>query len=103
MREGVKLLGLRIEICGGIASGKTTLGGALDGKETLCCFEKFEANPFWSAFYNDPAENAFEAEITFSSSTLPSNQGRVSVSYCGYGVRLFLASRPGVRIYHADS
>jgi deoxyadenosine/deoxycytidine kinase len=27
--------------------------------------EVFTANPFWEAFYDNPAENAFETEVTF--------------------------------------
>jgi len=57
--------GCRLEICGGIASGKTTLALALGETNMSCSLESFEANPFWSAFYNDPTANAFETEITF--------------------------------------
>ena len=60
-----KSLGRRIEICGGIASGKTTLARALGETGMTCSFEGFESNPFWSAFYDDPRGNAFETEITF--------------------------------------
>lgn len=57
----------RIEICGGIASGKTTLAQALTntGMGMACSLERFESNPFWSAFYDDPTRNAFETETTF--------------------------------------
>ena len=56
---------LRVEICGGIASGKTTLVQALSQGSVNPRFERFETNPFWPAFYADPSANAFETEISF--------------------------------------
>jgi deoxyadenosine/deoxycytidine kinase len=56
---------LRIEISGGIASGKTTLCHLLSNNGFAAKFEKFSDNPFWSLFYQDPATHAFETEITF--------------------------------------
>lgn len=57
----------RLEICGGIASGKTTcaslLGHARAGFIPL--LEDFTSNPFWEAFYKDPSAVAFETELTF--------------------------------------
>ena len=55
----------RIELCGGIASGKTTLAKALAMRGASSSLKSFEDNPFWSAFYEDPIANAFEAEISF--------------------------------------
>ena len=57
--------GLRIEICGGIASGKTTLTNLLGLNEIKLILENFSSNPFWKAFYADPVNTAFETEITF--------------------------------------
>ncbi len=54
-----------IEICGGIASGKTTLAQLLARLQYLPTLEDFQGNPFWKAFYADPAANAFETEISF--------------------------------------
>lgn len=54
-----------IEICGGIASGKTTLATQLAKAGFVVVFEQFQANPFWQAFYKDPTGVAFETEITF--------------------------------------
>jgi len=56
----------RIEVCGGIGSGKTTIA-ALLAKYSVApaLFENFHANPFWEAFYTDPARYAFETEVTF--------------------------------------
>lgn len=57
---------MRIEICGGIASGKTTLTRVLTQHLGFCSiYEDFKANPFWEAFYADPESHAFETEITF--------------------------------------
>jgi deoxyadenosine/deoxycytidine kinase len=55
----------RIEICGGIASGKTTLAQLLSGLDIIPVFEDFQTNPFWKAFYADPIGTAFETEISF--------------------------------------
>ncbi|HRP37690.1 MAG TPA: deoxynucleoside kinase, partial [Candidatus Dojkabacteria bacterium] len=48
----------RIEICGGIASGKTTLANLLARLDIEPILENFQTNPFWQAFYNDPAGTA---------------------------------------------
>lgn len=55
----------RIEICGGIASGKTTLARVLQQAGCNATFEDFKNNPFWKLFYFDPGQFAFETEITF--------------------------------------
>ncbi len=57
--------GLRIEVCGGIASGKTTFAILLKSLGIEASLEKFQANPFWEAFYSNPIWHAFETEITF--------------------------------------
>lgn len=54
-----------VELCGGIASGKTTFAGLLNGIGINAKFEKFETNPFWEAFYSNPVHYAFETELTF--------------------------------------
>lgn len=54
-----------IEICGGIASGKTTLCKALALHGLLPVHENFQDNPFWRAFYKDPIGCSFETELTF--------------------------------------
>jgi deoxyadenosine/deoxycytidine kinase len=61
----VPALPLRIEICGGIASGKTTLANLLSPAIGQVVLEDFTNNPFWRAFYADPNNTAFETEITF--------------------------------------
>lgn len=55
----------RIEICGGIASGKTTFANLLTKLDIKPILENFQTNPFWRAFYADPIGTAFETEITF--------------------------------------
>ena len=55
----------RIEICGGIASGKTTLAKMLEKKGYSICCEEFQKNPFFEHFYQDPLANAFETEVCF--------------------------------------
>ncbi len=55
----------RIEVCGGIASGKTTLAGLFENEKAETIFEDFKANPFWEQFYADPERFAFETEVTF--------------------------------------
>lgn len=55
-----------IEICGGIASGKTTLAIRLKELGFAVCFEDFQKNPFWEDFYHSPHEFAFETELTFT-------------------------------------
>lgn len=58
-------LASRIEISGGVASGKTTLAGALSSYGAFSVFEEFAKNPFFELFYSDPKRYAFEAEITY--------------------------------------
>lgn len=55
----------RVEICGGIAAGKTTLAQLLAEYGIPAEFERFEQNPFWSSFYANPRRYAFETEVTF--------------------------------------
>jgi deoxyadenosine/deoxycytidine kinase len=55
----------RVEVCGGIASGKTTLVRLLSRLDIHPVYEDFSRNPFYKAFYQDPSANAFETEITF--------------------------------------
>jgi len=55
----------RIEICGGIASGKTTLCKLMATIGWAAIYENFKLNPFWSLFYKNPELHSFETEITF--------------------------------------
>lgn len=57
----------RIEICGGIASGKTTLAKLLEQNGYTAIYERFEDNPFLKDFYRDEKyNNAFETEMVFT-------------------------------------
>ena len=57
----------RIEICGGIASGKTSLTKLLASKNiAIPIYENFELNPFWKPFYENPGKYIFETEISFT-------------------------------------
>jgi deoxyguanosine kinase len=54
----------RIEICGGIASGKTTFARLFEDAATVL-LEDFTSVPFWSAFCHSPTTYGLEAEISF--------------------------------------
>jgi deoxyadenosine/deoxycytidine kinase len=56
---------MRIEIVGGIASGKSTLTSVIAKTGVLAIFEDFSTNPFFEKFYGQPKQYAFETEITF--------------------------------------
>lgn len=55
----------RIEICGGIASGKTTLAALMPRAGYDAVFENFQSNPFIENFYSDPDFYGFETEVCF--------------------------------------
>ena len=57
---------LRIEISGGIASGKTTLARLLArGTQWTLVREDYRRNPFWAKFYADPPTFAREKNVAF--------------------------------------
>ncbi|MCD6184586.1 MAG: deoxynucleoside kinase [Deltaproteobacteria bacterium] len=55
-----------IEICGGIASGKTTFASLFDQQNFTPLYEDFKRSPFWEAFYRNPGKYIFETEISFA-------------------------------------
>lgn len=57
----------RIEICGGIAAGKTSLTRILEEEGfSTAVYERFSDNPFLSDFYvANEVDNTFETEIVF--------------------------------------
>lgn len=56
----------RIEICGGIATGKTTLATELAAVGNIdLVLEKFEEVPFWKKFYENPPLYAFSKNVSF--------------------------------------
>jgi len=67
IREKARFSSKRIEICGIIASGKTTLAQTLvkERSDLRPIYEDFSANPFYEDFYRDPSAFAFETELTF--------------------------------------
>jgi deoxyadenosine/deoxycytidine kinase len=56
---------MRIEVCGAIASGKTSIAKVLQSEVLGACLENFQANPFWKPFYSEPGKHIFETELTF--------------------------------------
>ncbi|HEV7698971.1 MAG TPA: deoxynucleoside kinase, partial [Pyrinomonadaceae bacterium] len=56
---------MRIEICGAIGAGKTTLAGVLKSNSFVCVTESFRLNPFWSLYFSNPDKFSFETELTF--------------------------------------
>ena len=54
-----------IEVCGGIAAGKTTITDILISTALTAIFEDFKKSPFWEAFYTNPGKFIFETEISF--------------------------------------
>jgi deoxyadenosine/deoxycytidine kinase len=56
----------RIEVCGGIASGKTTFASLFKISDVQPVYEDFTQNPFWKLFYSNPGNYNFETEITFA-------------------------------------
>jgi deoxyguanosine kinase len=59
------MMPVRIEICGGIAAGKTTLSAVLAQVGYPVVNENFKAVPFWRDFYRSPSSFAFQTEIGF--------------------------------------
>lgn len=56
----------RIEICGAIASGKTTLANAYSKSGQDTEFEDFSRISMLDDFYSDPLSVSFETEISFT-------------------------------------
>lgn len=62
----MKLNRPRLEVCGGIGTGKTTFASLLSNPEISVIHEDFSKNPFWEAYYQNPGKQfIFETEITF--------------------------------------
>lgn len=55
----------RIEICGGIAAGKSTLTRLLESSGFSAVYERFDDNPFLKEFYQKGQDNALETEMVF--------------------------------------
>lgn len=55
----------RIEICGILGAGKTTLASALSRFGIYTINESYKANPFWETYYKDREKYVFETTTTF--------------------------------------
>jgi deoxyguanosine kinase len=55
----------RVEVCGGIASGKTTFALLMKRLGFNALLENFQINPFLKDFYSDAVKYTFETEISF--------------------------------------
>jgi Deoxynucleoside kinases len=85
---------LRIEICGGIASGKTTLAKLLQKNNFKPVLENFNKNPFLEQFYKNPTAYSFETETTFllqHFNQIKESQKRGSSFICDFSLLLDLA------------
>lgn len=81
----------RIEICGGIASGKTTLAKRLVLGGILSNLERFRDNPFWRQFYRSPGTVAVETEITFLMqhyNQIKTSSENVQLQVCDFSIYL---------------
>ena len=59
-------MNMRIEICGPIAAGKTSLAKVLEREGLIPIYERFQDNPFLSSFYTDSDDNnILETELVF--------------------------------------
>jgi deoxyadenosine/deoxycytidine kinase len=56
---------LRFEVCGGIASGKTTFATLMKRLGFNVLLENFQINPFLKDFYSNAVKYTFETEISF--------------------------------------
>ena len=57
--------GFIVEVCGGIAAGKTTFASLMKRLDLEPIFEDFKKSPFWKAFYCNPGKYIFETEVSF--------------------------------------
>lgn len=56
---------LIVEVCGGIAAGKTTFASLMKRINLDPILEDFKKSPFWEAFYRNPGKYIFETEVSF--------------------------------------
>jgi deoxyadenosine/deoxycytidine kinase len=85
---------VRIEVCGGIASGKTTLASLMQRAKYYAALENFRLNPFIENFYSDPQLYAFETEISFllqHYSQIKTKARSSQIMVCDYSFYLDLA------------
>lgn len=85
---------MRIEVCGGIAAGKTTLAKLMRRAGCEAMLENYQSNPFLQGFYSDPKKYSFETELTFllqHYSQIKANQSELKILICDYSLYLDLA------------
>jgi deoxyadenosine/deoxycytidine kinase len=85
---------MRIEICGAIGSGKSTLSNLLINYGFNLIPENFNTNPFWESFYLNPGHYIFETEITFLLQhyhDLKKNKKKNKVNVCDFSFTQDLA------------
>jgi deoxyguanosine kinase len=78
----------RIEICGGIASGKTTLAKELALRLTCDLVqEQFRDNPFWKRYYEQPDVFRPEKDVCFLAQHTGELKGTVApLTICDYAL-----------------
>lgn len=78
---------MRIEICGGIAAGKTTLATKLALRGFIPSYEDFRQNPFWKKFYSNPALYVREKNVCFLAQHVGSIKDQLTKNIvCDYAV-----------------
>lgn len=79
---------VRIELCGEIGAGKTTLASLLELNGYCVLYDRFSNNPFWNNLYEQPeGKNLFESEICFSMlhyNSVRNNNSKVTI--CDWSV-----------------
>lgn len=88
------MTGARLEICGGIATGKTTLAHRLaPAWGGTLVLEDFQRNPFWERFYRQPQRYAHEKNVCFLAQHLGELKDHLDqpVTVCDYAAAQDLA------------
>lgn len=94
MAKPEQRLSVRIEVCGGIASGKTTFATLMRQVGFNVILENFEINPFLPAWYRDPIKYVFETEISFILQhyhQIKKEQDNSKINICDFSFLLDLA------------
>ena len=84
----------RVEVCGGIASGKTTFASLMSRIGLHPLMENFRSNPFWEAFYSNPGKYIFETEVSFTLQhyhQIKKEEANSKINICDYSFYLDIA------------
>lgn len=79
----------RIEIAGGIASGKSTLCAALKQRGVLIIPENLDENPFLKRAYKNPSSRGFDVQMAFllsKASAIETLSATVPLAVCDYAM-----------------